>query len=68
MENRDEATTNGGTPLQEAHIRNKTDSNQNVQTKQAGNRENNKSTGIDSMRPIPTNPNNLSIDCDVEVE
>ncbi|KAH0657903.1 hypothetical protein KY289_026651 [Solanum tuberosum] len=59
---KEEATTQG------LQIRSKADHNQKTQVKQTGNKINNKSTCIDSMLPIPTNPNKSYLDDVVEVE
>ncbi|KAG5605972.1 hypothetical protein H5410_027464 [Solanum commersonii] len=42
--------------------------NHTNQAIQQGNKEYNKSTGIDSMLPIPTHPNSVADACIVEVE
>ncbi|KAH0665202.1 hypothetical protein KY290_027477 [Solanum tuberosum] len=59
---KEEATTQG------LQIRSKADHNKKTQVKQTGNKINNKSTCIDSMLPIPTNPNKSYLDDVVEVE
>ncbi|KAH0736076.1 hypothetical protein KY285_011783 [Solanum tuberosum] len=56
------------TTPQRAQSKSKTDHNKKTQVKQTGNKENNKSTGIDSMLPIPIDPNIPYFDDTIEVE
>uniref|UniRef100_M1DDB9 Glycosyltransferase PglE n=2 Tax=Solanum tuberosum TaxID=4113 RepID=M1DDB9_SOLTU len=59
---KEEATT------QRLQRRSKADHNQRIEVQQVRNKTNNKSTGIDSMLPTPTDPNNSHLDNVVEVE
>ncbi|XP_049358057.1 uncharacterized protein LOC125822664 [Solanum verrucosum] len=68
QEDREEPTRNMRTQTQAAKDRSVTDQNQATQALKKGNKMYTKSTGIDSMLPIPTTPNNVSIDCNEEVE
>ncbi|KAH0639196.1 hypothetical protein KY290_036480 [Solanum tuberosum] len=61
-------TNNEGKATQESPSKSKTDHNQKEQITQTGSQANNKSTGIDSMLPIPTNPNNLIFNGTAEAE
>ncbi|KAG5580305.1 hypothetical protein H5410_050932 [Solanum commersonii] len=63
-----EHTSNERVQAQETQNRPVTSPNQTNQVPQNGNKEYSKSTGIDSMLPIPTPPNNVSIECNDEVE
>ncbi|KAG5580331.1 hypothetical protein H5410_050958 [Solanum commersonii] len=63
-----EQTNNARTTSQGPQGRSKTDHNKTVQTNQIGNQANKKCTGIDSMLPIPTCPNNFYLDGLAEVE
>ncbi|XP_049352151.1 uncharacterized protein LOC125816581 [Solanum verrucosum] len=67
-EDKEEPTRNGRTQTQGVKDRSVTDQHQATQALEKGNKEYNKSTGIDSMLPIPTHPNNVSIECNDEVE
>ncbi|KAH0776722.1 hypothetical protein KY290_008133 [Solanum tuberosum] len=65
---KEEHTRNGRQQTQETQNRPVTGPNQVNQPIQNGNKEYGKSTGIDSMLPIPTHPNNVAVECIVEVE
>ncbi|KAG5606095.1 hypothetical protein H5410_027587 [Solanum commersonii] len=65
---KEEHTSNERVQAQETQNRPVTSPNQTNQVPQNGNKEYSKSTGIDSMLPIPTTPNNVSIECNDEVE
>ncbi|KAG5568561.1 hypothetical protein H5410_064422 [Solanum commersonii] len=65
---KEEHTSNERVQAQETQNRPVTGPNQTNQVPQNGNKEYSKSTGIDSMLPIPTPPNNVSIECNDEVE
>ncbi|KAH0712245.1 hypothetical protein KY289_008204 [Solanum tuberosum] len=67
-EGKEDHISNGRRQAQETQNRSVTGHNQTNQVTQNGNKEFSKSTGIDSMLPIPTPPNNVSIDCNDEVE
>ncbi|KAG5606144.1 hypothetical protein H5410_027636 [Solanum commersonii] len=68
QEDMEEPTRDEKTQTQRAKDRSETDPNQATQALKKENKEYNKSTCIDSMLPIPTHPNNVLIDCNVEVE
>ncbi|KAG5599229.1 hypothetical protein H5410_030599 [Solanum commersonii] len=67
-EGKEDHTSNGRRQEQETQNRSVTGPNQTNQVAQNGNKEHSKNTGIDSMLPIPAHPNNVSIDCNDEVE
>ncbi|KAH0742160.1 hypothetical protein KY290_035203 [Solanum tuberosum] len=61
-------SSNEGKATQDSQTKSKTDHNQKEQILQTETQANNKSTGIDSMLPNPTNPNILISNGVVEVE
>jgi len=67
-ENTQEHNSNEGTIPHGAQSRSKADHNQKEQVKQTVNKVHNKSTCIDSMLPIPTNPTSPNIYGVVEAE
>ncbi|KAH0716635.1 hypothetical protein KY285_012666 [Solanum tuberosum] len=67
-EEKEEHTRNGRLQTHETQNRPVTGPNQAKQPVQIDNKKDGKSTGIDSMLPIPTHPNNVSVECIAEVE
>ncbi|XP_015160414.1 ras-interacting protein RIP3-like [Solanum tuberosum] len=63
-----EPNSDAGVSTHGAQNRSKADHNQKSQAIQTGNKVNNTSTGIDSMLPIPKNPNTSYLNGIVEVE